>query len=36
MYSEEDRAGAARTITAKSTDVDNIVMLIEVVSSRGK
>ena len=32
MYSEEDRAGSARMIAAKNTDMDNIAMAIEVVT----
>jgi len=31
MYSEEDRAGSARMRAARSTDVENIVIAIEVV-----
>ena len=31
MYSDEDRAGSARMRAAKSTDVENIVIGIEVV-----
>ena len=31
MYSDEDRAGSARTRATKSTDVENIVIAIEVV-----
>lgn len=32
MYSEEDRAGSARMIPARNTDVENIIMVIEVAS----
>ena len=31
MYSDEDRAGSARMRATKSTDVENIVIAIEVV-----